>query len=215
MNARRVGALHEATDTPWVARRSGERHCVALGRREATVCRLVWLGLNRDSDTSIVGEHLVYAFHKTLNRCYRVLALGDLSSLPGIPEYEEVTAEDPRNVRAALRPVDGVLPISLIVCGEPTVYRAGALPKPRRNKLRGKPMIVEDFLPFLRSPFNPACRLFIYVGDSIIVVKLNGVESNVGEALDFLRELHGSPDLRTKWISSFVNVPGSNGKPKA
>lgn len=70
---------------------------------------------------------------------------------------------------------------------EPAVYRTGALPQSRRNKRRGEPIVVD-------------------VGDGIIIVKLNGVESNKGEALNLLHELHGSSDLRAKWIGSISRV---------
>src|SRR5262249_14114418 len=139
-----------------------------------------------------------------------VLGLADVSPLARQPEHVILATDLAREVGAPPGTIQRVLALARVVGRERAVDRAGILPEPGRNDLDEQPFAIEDLLD-LGDPLERAGP--VEVGrDDVVVVELDGVESELLVSPELTSELHLGADGRAERVGPGADVPGAEGE---
>ena len=171
------------------------------------VHRLVGLCLAQHADLLVVLEDRVPGFDDPRDGGLGALGLADVRPFTGQPQHVVLAADLAGDVDTAASAIERILAVARVVGRERAVDRPRIFPEPRRDDLDEEPLAVENLLD-LRDPFLGAGPVQIGRHD-VIVVKLDGVKSQLLVCLQLLRELHLLADGRPERVGTRADVPGT------
>ena len=189
-----------------VDRRIGHAHHVADGGQIRLVHRLVGLGFAQNADFPVVLEDRVPGLDDPGDGGLGALGFADVGAFAGQPEHVVLAADLARDIDAAASAIEGVLAVAGVVRRECAVDRARIFPEPRGDDLDEQPFAVEDPLDG-GDPFLGVGPVEIGRHD-VVVVELDGVESQLLVGFELLRVFHLLADRRSERVSAGADVPG-------
>lgn len=185
----------------------GESDHMADGGEVCLIHRLVGFGLAEDADFGVVFEDGVPGVGDSSDRGFGVFGLADIGSFAGEPEDVVFAADRAGDVDASFGAVERVASIGGVVRGEGAVDCACVFPQSGSDDLDKEPFAVEDGLDRGDSLLGGAPIKI--GGNDIVVVKLNGVETEFFVRSEFIGEGEFGSNGGAEWIGAGADIPGA------
>lgn len=184
----RVRALDIYADARGIGAEVPQSDRVTGGGDVGLIDRLVGLGLNRNADGGVMGQHAVDGLDEILGRALAVLGFAHVGAFAGQPEHDQLGVQRMGNVDGPQTALDGVGAAGRIVGGVAAVDRARVFPEPGGHEFGDQPFAVQHTLHLFGLFRERGGVEVIQVGHGVVIVKLDAIEAQRFEQLQLLSE---------------------------